>query len=99
MTVTQIVRIRPQAGKYGEVELYLRRLVEGASTEEGTLIYLMNKKDGEFVMYEMYKDEAAMNRHNENEALHELGSRAGELLTEPPVVERISYLIGTGHAS
>ncbi|MET7998325.1 putative quinol monooxygenase [Amycolatopsis sp. NPDC005232] len=99
MTVTQIVRIRPQEGKSDDVEPYLRRLVEAASNEVGTLIYLMNRKDDEFVMYEMYKDEASMNLHNENEALHQLGARAGELLTAPPAIERVSYLAGTGQAS
>ncbi|MFI5610385.1 putative quinol monooxygenase [Amycolatopsis sp. NPDC051903] len=98
MTVAQIVYISPQDGKMAEVEPYLRRLVEAAGREDGTLIYLLNEKDGEFVLYEMYASEDAMNLHNENEALHELGSRAGELLTAPPTIERVSYLAGTGQA-
>jgi quinol monooxygenase YgiN len=98
MTVTQIAYIRPQAGKHDDVEPYLRRLVEGARKEEGTLIYLLNRSEDEFVLYEMYTDEDALKAHNDNEALHELVGQAGELLTGPPAVKRISYIVGTGTA-
>lgn len=35
--------------------------------------------------------------HNQNQAHHELQARAGELLNSPPMVERLSYLVGAGH--
>ena len=95
MSVAQIVSITPKSGREADVEGLLRRLVDGARREEGTLLYVLNRRDDGFVLYEMYADEDAMTVHNGNPALHELVGRAAELLAAGVKAERVSYLDGT----
>ncbi|MEW2506134.1 putative quinol monooxygenase [Amycolatopsis sp. NPDC047767] len=96
MTVAQIAYIRPKAGKEAEVEQLLRGLVDAARQEEGTLLYLLNKREDEFVFYEMFADLGALKVHSGNDALRGLVARADELLEGGITVEKVSYLDGAG---
>ena len=78
------ITVRPEAAE--EAEAALRRLVDAAAAESGTVEYVLNREgdSGSFWFYEVYADQAAFDAHGENPALREAFGTLGGLLAEPP---------------
>ena len=63
------ITVRPEAA--AEAEAALRRLVDAAADEAGTVEYVLNREgdSGSFWFYEVYADQAAFDAHGKNPAL------------------------------
>lgn len=95
MTVAQLVSVSPKPGKEGDVERLLRQLVASARQLDGALLFVLNRHDDGFVLYEMYADEDARAVISGDSALQELMANAGDLLAAAPKSEQVCYLDGT----
>jgi len=84
--VALIARITVQPDAAADAETALRRLVDAAGDEPGTVEYILNREgdSGSFWFYEVYADQAAFDAHGENPALGEVFGTLGALLAEPP---------------
>jgi quinol monooxygenase YgiN len=82
-----LAELHPRAGCEAEVERVLQGLVEATRTEPGTLHYVLHtpRAAGQpFVVYELYEDEAACQRHLDSPALKDAFARFETLLATPP---------------
>ncbi len=64
--IANIATLKAKPGKEAELAEILKSFVAKTADEEGTLVYtlLQSKKDPtEFIFYEVYKDQAAMELH------------------------------------
>ncbi len=84
--VALIARITVQPDAAADAETALRRLVDAAGDEAGTVEYILNREgdSGSFWFYEVYADQAAFDAHGKNPALGEVFGTLGALLAEPP---------------
>lgn len=70
-------------GKYKELGEALLTLVNIARTEPGFIQYDLHQsleRPGEFVFYEIWKDEQSLDLHNNTESMKAFGARAGHLI-------------------
>jgi quinol monooxygenase YgiN len=86
------ISVRPEAVE--EAEVALRRLVDVAMEEAGTVEYVLNREghSGSFWFFEVYADQAAFDAHGQNPALHQGFAALGGLLAEPPEVHLLTPL-------
>jgi quinol monooxygenase YgiN len=86
------ISVRPEVVEEAEVEL--RRLVDAATEEAGTVEYVLSREgdSGSFWFFEVYSDGAAFDAHGQNPALHQVFAALGGLLAEPPEMHLLTPL-------
>lgn len=80
--------MKPDARK--EFLTQVKPLIEGSQAEEGNISYRLfedTDQDHVFIMVEEWKDQAAIDFHNETPHFKKFGEVAGEFFLEPPVVK------------
>lgn len=73
----------------------LTQLAKNASTEEGTLVYILNQENDNpatFWMYELYRDAAALKLHSSGELFQRVFPQVKELLAVDPTIIRMQAL-------
>jgi len=81
--VSLIAKMTAKEGKRDELVGVLRRVVDAAQDEPGTLVYAMNVSTtapDEVWFYELYRDNDALMAHGSSEAMKQAGPALGELL-------------------
>lgn len=76
-----IATILAHEGKHEELRAALLTLIPIAQKEPGFIQYDLHEsleRPGEFVFYEIWEDEAALNVHNNTESMKEFGAKAGQ---------------------
>jgi quinol monooxygenase YgiN len=73
----------------------LTQLAKNASTEEGTLVYILNRENDNpaaFWMYELYVDVDALKLHSSGELFQRVFPQVKELLAAAPTIIRMQPL-------
>jgi quinol monooxygenase YgiN len=93
--ITFTARIRAISGKEEEAKARLREMVEAVEENEpGALAYILHEVDdqpGEFLFYEVYRDEAAREAHDKTPHFENLINLFGEVL-DPDYKVSIEHL-------
>jgi len=87
-----VARLVPQPGKAEALAAAIRAILPEVRGEPGCLTYLAHEScecSGVIVMVEAWADQAALDAHAKAPAFTALAQRFGELLAEPPVIERL----------
>lgn len=96
--IVVIAKMKTQAGQEEAVETELRKLVEYVRNEEpGTLTYLCHRSvedPGQFLFYERYQNQEALNRHMSSARFLQIFQRVSPLLDGAPVIERYEEIAG-----
>jgi quinol monooxygenase YgiN len=88
-----LVRIRSKAGKEEEVASFLEGALPAAQSEPRTQVWFaIRLGKGEFGIFDAFPDESGRQAHLEGPIAAALMKRAGELLAEPPRIERVDVL-------
>lgn len=96
--VAVIARITVRPDAVDDAEAALRRLVDAAAEEEGTVLYVLNREADapSFWFYELYADSAALDVHGKSPVLAEAFGTLGALLAEPPELRIVRPLQAKG---
>lgn len=89
--------LRARTGRSADLEALLRKVVEEASTEPGTLLYELTvhqQDQDEFYVLELFKDADAVAAHNQSAALEQLLARADDLLDGGIRITPLRRLLG-----
>lgn len=96
MTVL-IVILNPRPEGAIELETVLRAMCESVRDEPGTLDYRLHRDaNGNYVLYERYADQAALDAHMDSPRLQVLLARFEDLLAAPPHVTRCAPIAARG---
>jgi quinol monooxygenase YgiN len=91
MKKTIIARLTIKKEAADEFIQYAQKIVEETRKEKGCITYSLYKncfgQEAEFVFYEEYKDQAAIDFHNKSEYLKQFFSDITPLLVVKPIVE------------
>jgi quinol monooxygenase YgiN len=91
MPITVIAKLKTKAGSEKAFEDAARKMIEAMrSAEPNTLQYVLHKgvKDPtEYVYYEVYPDQAALDFHGKTDHMKAFGGAIGALLEGRPQVE------------
>ena len=94
--IVLIAMLKAQKGKEKKVEDILRGMIPSVQNEKGTLEYILHrsqKDPTEFLFYEEYADQAALDFHGRTSYFKDLGRNLDGLLDGAP---RVIVLRGTG---
>jgi quinol monooxygenase YgiN len=90
MPITVIAKLKVQPGKDTEFEVAAKQMIATVKeSEPGTLSYVLHKntKDAtEFVYYEVYQDQAALDAHGKTDHMKAFGGKIGGLLAGRPEI-------------
>ena len=87
------VRLEAKKGKEEEVEKFLRDAQSLVEKEPDTLSwYAIRMGSSTFGIFDTFHDETGRNEHLAGEVAKALGARAGELLSEPPTIQKIDII-------
>lgn len=90
MPITVIAKLKVQPGKDADFEAAARQMIATVKeSEAGTLAYILHKntKDPtEFVYYEVYQDQAALDAHGKTDHMKAFGGKIGSLLAGRPEI-------------
>jgi quinol monooxygenase YgiN len=90
MPITVIAKLKVQPGKEAEFEAAARQMIATVKeSEPGTLSYMLHKntKDAtEFIYYEVYQDQAALDSHGKTDHMKAFGGKIGSLLAGRPEI-------------
>jgi quinol monooxygenase YgiN len=93
MPITVIAKLKVQPGKEAEFEAACKEMIATVKTSEpGTLAYVLHKnlKDPtEFIYYEVYQDQAALDAHGKTDHMKTFGGKIGALLAGRPEISRL----------
>ncbi len=81
---------KAKTGKEGELEQTLRAMIPEVQNEKGTMLYILNRSTndkGQFLFYEMYQDDKALELHNATPYFQALLKNIDELIAEQPKIE------------
>lgn len=95
------VRITVKPERSDDVIDLLTRMAELAAEDEGTEIWAVHrggKGSGEFFLYELYRDRAAFELHQRNEALSTLGRQLAELADDLVVTSGRVVVVAGGRS-
>ncbi|GAB3251960.1 putative quinol monooxygenase [Chitinimonas naiadis] len=87
--------LRARAGQESALRDVLLALVQQVVEEPGCIQYSLHAnpgRPGEFVFYEVWADQAALDVHAQAPALRAAGPRFADLLAEPPVLTPLVLL-------
>jgi quinol monooxygenase YgiN len=95
IATTSTVKI--QNGKAGEFETLVAAVTAKVrANEPGNLLYQLTRSRADANTYrflELYKDQDALDRHNQTEYYKEMMSKAGSLLAAPPNFEMFDAIV------
>jgi quinol monooxygenase YgiN len=90
MPITVIAKLKVQPGKDAEFEAAAKQMIATVKeSEPTTLTYILHKntKDPtEFVYYEVYQDQAALDAHGKTDHMKAFGGKIGSLLAGRPEI-------------
>jgi len=96
MPITVIAKLKVQPGKDTEFEAAAKQMIATVKElEPGTLSYVLHKntKDAtEFVYYEVYQDQAALDSHGKTDHMKAFGGKIGALLAGRPEITKLDEL-------
>ena len=93
LRVGLLVRLRAKADKEAEVAKFLEGALAVAQAEAQTPVWFaIRLGKGEFGIFDAFPDEAGRQAHLGGPIAAALMKRAGELLAEPPRIERVDVL-------
>ena len=93
VTVGLLVRLIAAPGKESEVEAFLKSALPLVDAEPETTAWFAARVDAStFLIFDVFPSEAGRAEHLAGPVAGALGARAGELLSEAPVIERIEIL-------
>ena len=78
-----VATVTAKDGKHEELAKELLTLIPIARTEPGFIQYDLHQsieRPGEFVFYEIWRDEPSLDLHNSTDAMKAFGARAGHLI-------------------
>ena len=91
MKKTVIARLAIKKEAVNDFIQFAQKIVNETRKEKGCITYRLYKdcigQESEFVFYEEYKDQAALDFHNKSEHLKQFFSSIGTLLAGKPIVE------------
>jgi quinol monooxygenase YgiN len=88
-----LVRLHAQSGKADEVEAFLKSAQPLARAESTTPAWFAIRFDrSEFGIFDFFADDAGRDAHLAGPIAAALMAKAGELLSEPPKIEKIDVL-------
>ena len=87
------VPLKPKPGKEKELEAFLKQGAELAAQEPGTITwYALDQGDGRYSIFDTFNDEAGRDAHVNGPIAKALMAKAGELIAEPPQINKITLL-------
>ena len=87
------VQLEAKAGKETEVENFLRGGLPIVENEPATISwYALKLGPSTFGIFDTFPDEAGRNAHLSGEVAKALMAKAGELLSEPPLIQKVEVL-------
>jgi len=96
MPITVIAKLKVQSGKEAEFEAAAKQMIATVKeSEPGTLSYVLHKntKDAtEFIYYEVYQDQAALDAHGKTDHMKAFGGKIGALLAGRPEITKLDEL-------
>ena len=88
-----LVRLRAKPGKEAEVAQFLEGALPAAQGENQTLVWFaLRLGPREFGIFDLFADEKGRKAHLSGPIASALMKRAGELLSDPPVIEQVDVL-------
>jgi len=87
--ISVIAKMVVQDGKAEQTAQMLKELIKKVATEEGTLLYSINRKPSDentFVVMERYKDKEALGAHSATPHFKEFSAKLGEVLAAKPEI-------------
>ncbi len=93
VNVALLARLVAKPGKEEEVAAFLAGALPLAEKEPGTIVWFaLRLGEREFGIFDAFPDESARRAHLEGPIAAALMAKAGELLSEPPRIERVALL-------
>lgn len=93
VTVALLVRLEAKAGKEKDVEAFLRGGLPLAQAEPATTAWFaIRLGPSTFGIFDAFPDEAGRAAHLNGPIAAALMAKAGDLLSKPPVIERVDVL-------
>jgi len=87
------VKLEAKVGKEAEVENFLRGGLPIVENEPATISwYALRLGPSTFGIFDTFPDEAGRNAHLSGEVAKALMAKAGELLAEPPLIQKVEVL-------
>lgn len=88
-----LVRLVAKAGKEQEMATFLSGALPLAQQEHRTVVWFaLRLNEREFGIFDAFNDEAGRTAHLEGPIAAALMAKAGELLAEPPRIEKVDLL-------
>ena len=90
-----VAKLKAKAGEEAKMEEALRGMVDKVAQEQGTLIYTLHRAQQDpsvFLVYEKYKDAAALKAHSSTPYFKELFDVLKPLLDGAPEIEMYDEL-------
>ena len=93
VTTGLLVRLEAKAGKEEELGAFLTGALPLVEDEPETVAWFAVRMGAtSFAIFDVFPDEAGRRAHLEGAVAAALGSKAGELLSEPPAIENLDVL-------
>jgi quinol monooxygenase YgiN len=93
VTVALLVRLEAKAGKEKDVETFLRAGLPLAQAEPATTAWFaIRLGPSTFGIFDAFPDESGRAAHLNGPIAAALMAKAGDLLSKPPVIERVDVL-------
>jgi quinol monooxygenase YgiN len=93
VSVALFVRLEAKPGKEGDVEAFLRGGLAVVQEEPATIAWFaIRLGPSTFGIFDAFPDDAGRQAHLSGRVAAALMARAPELLSEPPVIEKIDIL-------
>ena len=93
--ISVIAKLTVQEGKADETIQMMKELLKKVATEEGTLLYSLNRKKSEpntIVVIERYTDKEALNAHSTTAHFKEFSAKLGKVLAGKPDISVLEEL-------
>jgi quinol monooxygenase YgiN len=88
-----LARLEAKPGKEAELEAFLKSALPLAQAEPGTVSwYALKLTPSTFGIFDTFEAEAGRQAHLSGPIASALMAKAGELLSAPPVIERVDLL-------
>lgn len=88
--VTVMAKLTAKEGSQGDLEKVMGELVEQVKSEAGTVEYILNQSTTDpatFMVFEVYKDKAALNFHGSTDYFKAFMKESAALLAAKPEIE------------
>ncbi len=85
-----VAKLKAKPGSENSLEQAFKAMLTAVAGEEGTLVYTLHRSQTDpavFLVYEKYKDKAALAHHSSTPHFKEFFAASKSLLAEAPVIE------------